>query len=101
MGDEPGRVARPVLEVARGPGPGSVAPIRSPSLLRAFQAVTNAYPWQWLPQHLEEWTSDLSTIRGYEHAIRSFCAYLTDGRYGWVDERERHFGSHPIQISFA
>jgi hypothetical protein len=45
---------------------------------------------QWLPQHLEEWTSDLrnqhqrvrSTIRGYEHAIRSFCTYLTDGRYG-------------------
>jgi integrase/recombinase XerC len=78
-------------------------------LLRAFQAATNAYPWQWLPQHLEEWTSDLrgqhqrvrSTIRGYEHVIRTFYAYLTDGRYGWVDECERRFGSHPIQICFA
>ncbi len=81
----------------------------SERLLRAFQAATNAYPWQWLPQHLEEWTSDLrgqhqrvrSTIRGYEHAIRTFCAYLTDSRYGWVDECERRFGSHPIQICFA
>ena len=56
-------------------------------LLRAFQAATNACPWQWLPQRLEEWTSDLrgqhqrvrSTVRGYGHAIQMFCAYLTDG----------------------
>jgi integrase/recombinase XerC len=42
-----------------------------------------------------------AAIRSYEHTIRTFCSYLTDGRYGWVDECERRFGTHPIQICFA
>jgi integrase/recombinase XerC len=35
-----------------------------------------------------------AAIRSYEHTIRTFCSYLTDGRYGWVDECERNTASH-------
>ena len=27
-----------------------------------------------------------STVRGYEHTVQTFCAYLTDGRDGWGDD---------------
>lgn len=74
--------------------------------VRRFQAHTNAYPWQWAPGHLEEWTTDLrankrrarSTIRSYQLAVRAFLAYLCDPVYGWADECERRFGTHPVQI---
>jgi hypothetical protein len=59
-------------------------------LVRQFVEVTNKYPWNWAPSHVEEWTLSLtgeshlapSTIRGYHTDLRLFSEYLTDGRYG-------------------
>jgi integrase len=39
-----------------------------------------------------------STLRGYQEAVRLFCAYLTDPAYGWVGECEKRFGTHPVQV---
>jgi len=74
--------------------------------VRAFAAATNAFPWQWLPQMLDEWLGDLrsvrhvkrTTIRSYQDAVRSFCQYATDPAYDWAEQCETRFGSHPIQV---
>jgi integrase/recombinase XerC len=61
-------------------------------LVRHFMSFTNAYPWQWLPGHVDEWTLTLtaeqhlapSTIRNYQTELRLFSEYLCDARYGWT-----------------
>lgn len=76
-------------------------------LLRRFQDHSGEFPWQWTPQHLEEWSTDLravrglalSTVRAYQLAIRSFLGYVCEPFYGWDVECEKRFGTHPIQIS--
>ncbi len=58
-------------------------------LVRRFLGVTNEYPWNWGPAHVEEWTLSLtseqhlapSTVRGYQVDLRLFSDYLTDSRY--------------------
>ena len=77
-------------------------------LVRRFLAVTNEFPWGWLPGHMEEWTLSLtgeqhlapSTIRGYQPGLRLFSDYLTDPRYGWGATCEEAFGPgvHPVPI---
>ncbi len=77
-------------------------------LARRFLEVTNEYPWDWGPAHLEEWTLTLvaekhlasSTIRGYQVDLRLFGDYLTDPRYGWRAACEEAFGPgvHPVPI---
>lgn len=74
--------------------------------VRAFAAAANAFPWQWMPQMLDEWLGDLrsirhvkrTTIRSYQDAVRSFCQYVTDPAYDWTQQCEARFGSHPIQV---
>jgi integrase/recombinase XerC len=74
--------------------------------VRAFAAHAQAYPWLWTAQLLDDWMTDLravrglraSSLRGYQIAVRLFCAYLTDPAYGWADECERRFGTHPVQV---
>lgn len=74
--------------------------------VRAFVLHAEAFPWQWSAHLVDEWFADLravrhvsrSTIRGYQVAIRSFCAYLIDPAYGWVGECERRFDTHPVQV---
>jgi len=74
--------------------------------LRAFFAHAGTYPWEWLPQHADEWFGDLrsvrscahSTMRSYQDALRSFCAYVSDPVYDWPSECEQRFGTHPVQI---
>lgn len=74
--------------------------------VRAFFRHSDAYPWWWTLALADEWFSDLravrqcarSTVRGYQVAIRGFCTYLTDPAYGWTEECERRFGTHPIQV---
>ena len=74
--------------------------------LQAFFARSGAYPWEWLPQHADEWFGDLrsvrrvahSTMRSYQDALRSFCAYVSDPVYDWPAECEQRFGTHPVQI---
>ncbi len=74
--------------------------------LRAFFAHAGTYPWEWLPQHADDWFGDLrsvrgcahSTMRSYQDALRSFCAYVSDPVYDWPAECERRFGTHPVQV---
>jgi len=55
---------------------------------------------------VEEWTSALlsgsghahTTIRSSQGAVACFCDYLVDPHYGWADEWESRFGTHPVQI---
>lgn len=76
------------------------------SRLRAFFVHAGTYPWEWLPQHADEWFGDLrsvrsvahSTMRSYQDALRSFCAYASDPAYDWTAECEQRFGTHPVQI---
>jgi site-specific recombinase XerD len=42
----------------------------------------------------------VGTLRVYSSAIRQFCSYLTDSRYGWVRLCERTFGDVPSQVCF-
>jgi site-specific recombinase XerD len=37
-------------------------------------------------------------LRSYQNAIALFCDYLTDARYGWAEECQRRFGTHPVQV---
>jgi len=74
--------------------------------LRAFGEHAGSPPWQWSAQLADEWFADLrairhcsrSTVRGYQVAVRGFCDYLVDPAYGWVEQCERRFGTHPIQV---
>jgi site-specific recombinase XerD len=79
------------------------------SMVRRLVEFTNAYPWQWRPADAEEFISHLrspnrsrpiamSTGRGYETTLALFMSYLTDRRYGWLEECERRFGATPQQI---
>ena len=61
-------------------------------LVRRFTEFAESYPWAWGPGDVEDFTVSLasggarrapSTIRGYHLALRMFCDYLTDARYGW------------------
>jgi integrase/recombinase XerC len=74
--------------------------------VKAFVTHAGAFPWAWTPVLLDEWMTDLrsvrrlarSTLRRYQEAVRSFGTYLTDPAYGWVDECSARFGSYPIQV---
>jgi integrase/recombinase XerC len=74
--------------------------------VRAFADHAATFPWEWSPALADEWFADLrairhcsrSTVRGYQVTVRGFCDYLTDPAYGWTDECERRFGTHPIQV---
>ncbi len=74
--------------------------------LRRFQRWTNEYPWSWGPADVEEWTTGAlserhlahSTVSNFHRTIRLFMDFVCDARYGWVDECERRFGTHPVQI---
>lgn len=55
---------------------------------------------------MEDWSADLrqtrkitvSTLRTYHLALRMFCDYLVDPRYGWGERCLELFGSHPVQV---
>jgi integrase/recombinase XerC len=75
-------------------------------MVRAFAAHSQSYPWGWSAQMVDEWMTDLravrgvraSTLRGYQIALRLFCSYATDRAYGWPEECQQRFGSHPVQV---
>ena len=79
---------------------------RRENAVRAFAAAADAYPWQWSAPMLDEWLGDgrairhikVSTVRGYQDAVRLFCRFITDPAYGWPEQCEARFGTHPIQI---
>jgi hypothetical protein len=72
-------------------------------MVRAFAVHSQSYPWLWTAQLVDEWMTDLrgvraSTLRGYQIALRLFCAYATDSAYAWPTECEQRFGTHPVQV---
>ena len=77
-------------------------------LVQRFVEHTNEFPWMWTPALVEEFFSDLrsvkgrkqSTVRGYQNALRLFCSYVSDPDYGWDRVCEQRFGTHPAQVFF-
>lgn len=76
-------------------------------LMRRLVEFSNLYPWQWTPAEAEAFIVHLrsgprplaiSTARGYGLAIRLFCEYLTDARYGWPAVCSERFGAVPQQV---
>ncbi|MFF2955894.1 tyrosine-type recombinase/integrase [Kitasatospora sp. NPDC057965] len=75
-------------------------------LTHRFAEFTNQYPWQWTPLEGEAFLDHLrqrgklaySTARTYHNALRMFCEYVTDARYGWPDRCLERFGQPPAQI---
>ena len=75
-------------------------------VVRVFKAHHDVWPWLWTPAMSDEWFADLrsvhhiatSTVRSYQVALRGFCRYVTDPAYGWAEDCERRFGTHPIQL---
>lgn len=75
------------------------------SKIASFHEHSNEWPWRWSSQMFDEWMADLagraltvSTRRGYQQAVRTFCEYLCSSHYGWVVECETRFGEHPTQV---
>lgn len=76
------------------------------SNVKRFQAYTNEWPWRWTASMFDEWMTDLvsaralapTTLRGYQGAVRGFCAYLCSEHYGWAEECAQRFGEYPSQI---
>jgi integrase/recombinase XerC len=59
--------------------------------LRAFFAHAGTYPWEWLPQHADEWFGDLRSVRGCAHSTMRSGARATAERpvalaswRGWI-----------------
>jgi site-specific recombinase XerD len=79
------------------------------SVVRMFQVHSGEFPWRWSPAHLEEWSTDLrsvrrvaaSTLRSYQLSVRLFLGYVCDPLYGWDRACEERFGSHAVQICHA
>ncbi len=92
------------MKGGRGLKPSSVA--GTVGRVRAFREFCGEWPWRWSAAMFDEWMVELvsrglvlSTRRGYQQAIRSFCSYLCSPHYGWVAECEERFGEHPVQVS--
>ncbi len=74
--------------------------------VRDFARHCGAFPREWSPQLADEWFTDIravrgcarSTVRSYQEAVRSFCAFATDPAYGWAQQCEARFGTHPVQV---
>jgi integrase/recombinase XerC len=79
---------------------------RREAMVRAFALHADALPWRWEPQMIDEWLGDLrgvqgrsrSTVRSYASSVSAFCRYVTDPAYGWADECQDRFGTHPVQV---
>ncbi|MEV7663507.1 site-specific integrase [Paenarthrobacter sp. NPDC089316] len=76
--------------------------------VKRFVDHVNEFPWNWGPEHVEEYFGDLrsiyqlkqSTIRGYQSSLRRFCSYVSNPDYGWDRVCEERFGTHPAQVFF-
>jgi site-specific recombinase XerD len=77
------------------------------ALVRRMAEFSGLYPWQWTPAEAEEFVCSLrsgvrpvtvSTVRGYECAVRMFVDYVLDARYGWPETCQQRFGMRPQQV---
>ncbi|QHE73114.1 site-specific integrase [Rhodococcus sp. WAY2] len=80
------------------------------AMIRRFTDFSGQYPWEWLPSEADAYFAQLnsgptpaavSTARGYQIALRMFCDYLVDQRYGWGAVCAERFGATPVQILHA
>src|SRR6266567_1903766 len=79
---------------------------RREAMVRAFAVHADALPWRWEPVMIDEWLGDMrgvrgrsrSTVRSYSSSVSAFCRYATDPAYGWADECQVRFGTHPVQV---
>lgn len=78
-------------------------------IVQRFQRYTNDYPWSWSSHDVDEFFAHLrsqdrplalSTLRSYSGAIRAFCSYVCDSRYGWARLCEQLFDALPAQVVF-
>ncbi len=91
-------------QLSRNLAPATIA--AGTSIVSRFQVHSAEFPWRWTPAHLEDWTTDLrsvrhvalSTVRNYQKSVRIFLRYACDPVYGWDRECEDRFGSFPVQI---
>lgn len=75
-------------------------------LVRRFAEFTGTYPWDWTPEDVEAYFSTRlsrgelawSTVRGQQGSLEMFCAFITDGRYGWAAGCLEEFGRFPVQV---
>jgi integrase/recombinase XerD len=77
------------------------------SVVRRFADFTGMHPWQWRADDADAFFSQMlsgsepkanSTVRGYQNALRLFCDFATDVRYGWAALCAERFGEAPSQI---
>lgn len=77
------------------------------SVVRRFAEFVGTYPWQWQADDADAFFSQLlsglepkadSTVRGYQNALRLFCDFIADARYGWASLCDERFGQTPSQI---
>lgn len=77
------------------------------AIVRRFQREVERWPWEWRALDVDEWMEDLggpprrlavSTLRGFQGALRAFLEYLTDERYPWAAICERELGRRPVQV---
>ena len=77
------------------------------SVVRRFGDFTGTHPWQWTAEDADAFFSSMrsgsspkavSTLRGYQNALRLFCDFITDRRYGWAALCLERFGQPPAQI---
>jgi integrase/recombinase XerC len=40
-----------------------------------------------------------STVRAYASSVSAFCRYATDPAYGWAEQCQARFGTHPVQVA--
>ncbi|MGY2119770.1 tyrosine-type recombinase/integrase [Nocardia gipuzkoensis] len=75
-------------------------------VVRRFVNFADEYPWNWSASHMDEFSTYLiddlgrakSTIRNLQGIIRLFCDYIISPYYGWIQQCEKRFGTHPVQI---
>ena len=76
--------------------------------VRRFVNHVNEFPWNWAPEHVEEYFGDLRSIHqlealhgpGLSVHLRRFCSYVSNPDYGWDRVCEERFGTHPSQVFF-
>ncbi len=77
------------------------------SVVSRFRDYAESDPWEWRPELMSHWSSELvtdglsgSTIRSYQGAVRQFCEHITNPAYEWATLCQERFGTYPVQICF-
>lgn len=74
-------------------------------ILRNFVVFSDAWPWEWTADHVDEWSADMvgrdlakSTIRQRQGVLRRFGEYLQNPSYEWVERCLARWGDPPQQV---